>query len=279
MRSAALRGRRRYGWRTGRRDRLAARRDLAPAGRPHGPIGRGRGGEAGPGGEPSRVRASANRRRGIRNGDDDHGRTRRRRCRSDRTCRRLARLSLPRPLAPAADRGPLARRRAREKRPAFAGGGRGAPTQGRDHEGARDRPGGRGRRLLRADEAGRPVPDLLGRSDLDGRRHDDRGTPRAARSRPPDRGPRTDRRGEPPRWGGQHHGRPVRDRLAGRHDRAARLGARHEPGDTGRRRGHPDRTRGACSAAARSRRHSVRRVRDEGDSGVESSFQPACCCS
>ena len=65
----------------------------------------------------------------------------------------------------AADRGPLARRRARPQRQALAGGGRGPPAALGDHPRARHRPGRRRGHVLGRDQARRPVPDLLRRAD------------------------------------------------------------------------------------------------------------------
>ena len=87
----------------------------------------------------------------LRDGHDDDGRARRGRPRRDRPRRRLARLPHPRRQARAADRGPLAGRRARPQRQALARGGRGPPAALGDHARARHRPGRRRRHLLGRD--------------------------------------------------------------------------------------------------------------------------------
>ena len=104
-------------------------------------------------------------------GHDDDGRARRRRRRPDRPRRRLARLPRPRPRARAADRGPLARRRARPLRAdcspeeAEAHPHRSVITRvlGTDPDVDVDA-------FSVGDEARRPVHALLGRADVDGRR-------------------------------------------------------------------------------------------------------------
>ena len=113
----------------------------------------------------------------------------------DRPRRRLARVPDPRRQARAADRGPLARRRARPQRQALAGGGRGRTRSARSSPRARHRSRRRRRHLLGPGPARRRLPALLGRPDLDGRRPDDPRDRRAEPGRPRARRPR---RSSPP---------------------------------------------------------------------------------
>ena len=66
-------------------------------------------------------------------------------------------------------------------------------------------------------EAGRPLPDLLGRALGHGRRHDDRGDPARAPGEPRRRRPLARPRGQPRRWRRQHHRDPLRARAGARH--------------------------------------------------------------
>ena len=175
-----------------------------------------------PGGEPPGLRARARGLGRLGDGHDDHRRPLRGRHRLDRPRRRLPRLPDPRPQGRPADRGSLARRRARPHRQALAGGGRDAPAALGDHARARNRPRRRRRRVLGRGEAGRPVPHLLGRADRDGRRRDDPRRRRAAARRPRRRREGARRRREPQRRRGQHHRRLLRGRRRGRRSRARR---------------------------------------------------------
>ena len=164
----------------------------------------------------------------------------------DRPRRRLARLPAPRRRGRPADRRPLARRGARPQRPAVARGSRVAPAALRDHARARNRPGRRRRHVLGRGEAGRPVPDLLRRAHVDGRR---RGDPRASSSSTATTSSGREgarRRGQPRRRRGQHHGRLLRGRRRRR---------RRTPGET-----KPMPALGVGAAAADRRGHARPRL-------------------
>src|SRR6266516_8226497 len=281
VRAADLRRRRRDGRCARGRDRLARGRDRARRGRRRERRGSRR--RAHPAGEQARLQALERGLRRLGDGDDDHRRGRRGRHRHDRSCRRLARLSHPRPQARAADRRPLPGRRARSQRPALARGGRIASTALRHHPGDRHRPRRRRRLVLDRGEARRSLPDLLRRADVDGRRRGHSRGRRTAPGRPRRAGEGARGQGQPKRRRGQHHGRLLRDRrgrsrAAGRYedDAGGRRGAgvrarrRHALGPRfaaghrhyGRSAGASSRARGRAGAAERALRRSRRAARD-----------------
>ena len=194
--------------------------------------------DAHPGGEPARLRGGGDRRGAVRDGDDDHRRARRGRHRAHRPRRRLARVPHPGRQAGAADRGPLAGRRARPQRAAVAGrGGRPSAAIG-DHPRARHRPRRRRGHVHGRGPPRRRLHDLLGRPHLDGRR---RGDPR-------------DRRAEPGRASTRRHERSSTPRTGA----AARTTSRSSPSRSATPRpGRPRR----CPSSPSSRRTTRRRCR------------------
>ena len=129
------------------------------------------------------------------------------------------------------------------------------PAAVRDHARARHRPGRRRRHVLDRDQARRPLPALLGRAHLDGRRPDDPARGRAQSRRPPGCRESARPRGEQGRRRGQHHGRLLRDR--GRRRARGHRAHRRASAGRGRRRGH---ARRAQRRARRSRSSTATRT-------------------